>query len=98
MKKGLFLKTLGLRVGHLLQTPGQLPTFYLLIHSFMTASLVQPRLPGTLHVAKDDFELLVLLPPPPKCWDGGRAPPHLVYVVRGMEPRALCMSGERSAD
>lgn len=40
--------------------------------------------PGWLQtqiVAKDDFELLTLVPPPPECWDYGHVPPWLVYVM-----------------
>lgn len=45
--------------------------------------------PGIQCVAKDDSELLVLLPSLPKRWDYKHAPTCLDYLVMGIEPRAL---------
>jgi hypothetical protein len=39
---------------------------------------------------------LVLLPPPPECWDYRGRAPHPAYAVLGIEPRALCMLGKHS--
>lgn len=49
---------------------------------------------------KGDIELLILLPPPPKCWhwDCGCAWPCPVYEVLGFELEALCMLGKHFAD
>ena len=40
-------------------------------------------------VSEDDLERLILLPPPPQCWDYRQAPLHLVNSVQGSEPQAL---------
>lgn len=38
-----------------------------------------------------DFELLILLLIPSQCWYSMHVPPHPIYIVLGIEPRALCM-------
>lgn len=48
-----------------------------------------------LKLARDSLELLIHLPPPPKCWND-RCLSHLDYVVLGMEPRALCVPSRHS--
>lgn len=40
-------------------------------------------------LAKDDLKLLVLLRPPPKCWNYKYAPPWLVYVMLGIKSSVL---------
>jgi hypothetical protein len=43
-----------------------------------------------------DLELLILLFPLPKYLNDRHVPPHLVYAVLGIEPRALCVLGQHS--
>lgn len=50
---------------------------------------------NSLYVLKNDLELLIFLPLPSKCWDYKLVPPHLVYMVLRIEPRASCMVGEQ---
>lgn len=50
-----------------------------------------PSCPPTFYIAEDDFEFVILLPLPLKCWDFRAMPPHPVYVVLEIEPRALCV-------
>lgn len=52
-----------------------------------------PRYPWTFYVVEEELELLILLPPPPKCRDYRYAPLYLLYVVLGIKPRILCMLG-----
>lgn len=54
-----------------------------------------PRL-AHYYVVQDDLELLIPLPPHPKCWDDRHVSPHLVYRVLGIEPTALCTPGRHS--
>lgn len=42
------------------------------------------------HVSR---KILTLLPLPLKCWDFRPVPPHLLYMVLGMEPIALRVLG-----
>lgn len=52
----------------------------------------------THYVAKDDLELLILLPPPHKFWDDGWVSLCPVYTVLGLEPMVSCMLGNHSAN
>lgn len=49
----------------------------------------EPDWPAPYLVAKDGLELLTLLSPP-ECWNYRHVPAPLVYIVLGIEPRALC--------
>ena len=69
---------------------------FVLIFSDMVS--FSPGCPQTPYVATDDFELLILLSPPAESWDYRRTPPTLVYIVLGMELRALGMLGKHSAN
>lgn len=42
----------------------------------------------TLCVTEDNFEVLILLPPTPKCWDY-RCAVHWVYAGLGIKPKVL---------
>lgn len=46
--------------------------------------------PSACPVAKGDLELLTLQGLTHKCWDHGCVPPHLVYMMLGLEPRISC--------
>lgn len=48
-----------------------------------------PKLTLNSYVAEDDFEILIFLPPPLKCWDY-RCIHQMAYGVLGMEPPDLC--------
>ena len=48
----------------------------------------------THYIAKDDFELLILLSPYPKGWDYKYMLPCPIYVMLGIEPRALRILGK----
>lgn len=54
------------------------------------------QVPQSLYVAEIDSEVLILLPPPLKSWDGRHAPPHPVSAMLGVEPRVLCVVGKHS--
>lgn len=43
---------------------------------------------GSSH--RDDLELLILLLPPPECWDHRHSPPCLFYTMLRIKPKALC--------
>ena len=53
-----------------------------------------PGWPQTHYVAEDDLELLTLCPPLPKCEEYRHEPPIKVYMVLGIESRALRMLGK----
>lgn len=46
------------------------------------------------HVAEDNLELIILLLPPPECWDYRHMSPLMVFKVLEMEPRGLCKVGK----
>lgn len=74
-------------------------TLYQLSHlpSNPLSPFIQDRVDSSIsicYVAKDNLELLILLPPPPKGWNTDVQPPLLIYVLLEMEPRALCMLGK----
>lgn len=45
-------------------------------------------------VAEDGFELLILPPPPPECWDYTYIVPFFFYIVMKTEPKASCVLGK----
>lgn len=45
----------------------------------------------THKTTKNDLEFLILIPPPPKCWDYKPAPACLVYAVLGRKSKASCL-------
>lgn len=47
-----------------------------------------------LSIAKDELELLTLLPSPLQCWGRSRAPPYRVIVVLETKPGASYMLGQ----
>lgn len=47
------------------------------------------------HLAKDDFELAILLPPAPQCWDHGYEGPHWRY---GAEDQTEGLLGKAEDD
>lgn len=51
-----------------------------------------------LSLGKDDTELLIFLYPPPKCWDDSCIPSCQVYVLLGIEPKALCVLQKHPAN
>ena len=50
------------------------------------------------YAAETGFELLVLLPWPPKCWDYRQAPLCLAYTGLGVRPTALPVPGKYHTD
>lgn len=42
-----------------------------------------PGYPLTYYIAKNGFELVTFLPPPPEFWDHRWVPPHLVLYGAG---------------
>lgn len=51
------------------------------------------------YIVKDDFELLILVPPHPECWDHRCVPSRcicLACVVWRNKPRAFCLLGKPS--
>lgn len=57
-----------------------------------------PRYPWTFYVVEEELELLILLPPPPKCRDFRYARRYLLYVVLGIKPRISCTLGKHFTD
>lgn len=51
-----------------------------------------------LKLAKCDFELVILLPLSPECWDDKDVRPWSVCMVLGMEHRASCSLDKHSAN
>lgn len=64
---------------------------------FLDRVLCGPGWPGTLRVAEDDLELLVLLLLLPKCWKHGFTPPQSVYVVLEVKSGLPLMLDRHSA-
>lgn len=78
-------------------------TLYQLSHlpSNPLSPFIQDRVDSSIsicYVAKDNLELLILLPPPPRGWNTNVQPPLLIYVLLEMEPGALCMLGKHSTN
>lgn len=53
----------------------QCPTFALFLWVQVSVNSVQSQ---TYHISEDSLEILILLPPPPKCLDYMHVPPHYV--------------------
>lgn len=51
---------------------------------------------GTYYGAKDDIELLILMLPPPRCWDYRPVSHLLFHMVPGLKLRALLMLSRHS--
>lgn len=49
-------------------------------------------------VVQDVLELLILLPPPPECFDYKCATPHSVYALLEVEPRTSCVLHKHSTN
>lgn len=62
------------------------PSRYTVLHS-LCVSETRSR---TRCVAKDEFELAILLPPLSLCWNDRCAPPCLVDTMLGMKPSPSC--------
>lgn len=54
------------------------------------------RLNSNAIITKDNLEFLIILTPTPRCWDYRCGPSWLVYVVLGIEARALCILAKYS--
>lgn len=53
----------------------------------------------TIHYgSKDDCKVLILLSPPPRCWDHRHAPSCSSSVLLPIKPRAPCTLGKQSTD
>jgi hypothetical protein len=50
----------------------------------------------TCYVAEGDLELLIILPAPPRWWNGRQALAYIVYTVLMIKLRASCMLGKHS--
>lgn len=56
-----------------------------------------PRTHRIYHVTKNDFELLVFLPPPPKCCIVDLY--HILHLLNtGIKPRASCILNKQSTN
>lgn len=75
-----------------------LPTAQYSIHTFCCftwAYLID--WPQTLHVSKDDLELLIFLPPSSSCWSYMHVPPDQLYVeYQGL--KAACILARHSTN
>lgn len=66
-------------------------------HSLETGFLTEPRYYADPQQEKG-LELLILLSPPPECWDSRPASPHLVHRILETKLRASHMLGKDSTN
>lgn len=57
-----------------------------------------PGCPQTYCVAENDLKFLILLPPPPNCWNYKCVTPGSDSVVLWIKPMAVCMLGKQSVN